>query len=177
MIVIFCYSGEPHPLAVSAVEKYAKQAKFIENIRLFDYNRAIASHWTAEEDLVVIEGDKEIGPDTLPSFEACSEPWCTYACETFPPPYTRVTTTGLACAKFSAECQMMISTDDFLRPDYPMREPCQDCGGRGCWRYLDTRIATAILNKCVAMAPHVHGRVKHHHEYPPDWAQRKGLVS
>lgn len=175
MRIIFCYTGKPNPIAAKAVRQFAPEAEFVETKGLFGYNRAIASRWTGKDDLIVIEGDKEITADTIPSFEICDEPWCTYECAVFPEPYTRITTIGLGCTKFSAACQDQISVDDFCRPDYPMRIECPDCFGVGCWRYLDTRIATAILSKCVAFSPHVHGRIAHHHEYPPDWAQQRGL--
>lgn len=175
MKIIFCFASEPEPTSAAAVLKYAPQAEFVQTPGLFGYNKAIASRWTGEDDLVVIEGDKEIHSDVIPSFQSCDQPWCTYACDIYPAPYTRETRIGLSCAKFSADCQLQVPVDSFCRPDYPMREPCRDCNGAGCWRYLDTRIATAIVSRCIAFDPHVHGRIKHHHNYPPDWAQQRGL--
>lgn len=175
MRVICCYSSEPHPKNVEAIEKYAPQTEFVETPGLFGYNKAIALRWDGSSDLVVIEGDKEINADVIPSFASCDEPWCSFEYFNYPEPWSRTVQIGLGCAKFSAACQMQVPIDAFLCPDPPVAWPCPDCDGAGCWRYLDTRIAIAILSRCISFYPHVHGRVNHHHTYQPDWAKQRGL--
>jgi hypothetical protein len=174
MRIICCYNDEVHPLTRKAIEKFAPETEFVETPGLFGYNEAIASRWTGESDLVVIEGDKEIHADVIPSFQVCDEPWCTFEYDNFPPPYQRSCQVGLGCAKFSADCQILLPTETFTGPDNPIGWKCTDCGGKGCWRYLDTRIALGILSRCIAFAPHVHGRIEHHHEYDPDWPKNEG---
>lgn len=173
MNVIFCYASEPHPIALEAVAKFAPDAELVETPGLFGYNEAIASRWGVG-DLVVIEGDKEISSEVIPSFASCDEPWCTFSYYNYPEPYQANCTVGLGCAKFSVALQRQIPTSAFLGPDIPTMV-CRDCDGAGCWRYLDTRIAFAILSRCITFSPHVHGEINHHHEYPDDWAKQRGL--
>ena len=59
MKIIFCYSKVPDSRAEAAIRKYAPDAEFVETPGLFGYNEAIASRW-GQDDLIVIEGDKEI---------------------------------------------------------------------------------------------------------------------
>ena len=173
MKIIFCYNGIPDIRASTAILKYAPQTEFVETPGLFGYNEAIASRW-GQDDLVIIEGDKEITSDTIPSFETCDEPWCSYGYYNYPEPYQVYCSTGLGCAKFSLDLQRKIPTTAFCRADISGMV-CPDCNGAGCWRYLDTRIAFAIFASCISFSPHVHGEVIHHHTYAPDWAALRGL--
>jgi len=165
--VICCYHNSVHPLARAALEKYAPQTEYVETKGLFGYGEAVAERWTGESDLVVIEADKEINADTLPSFEACDKLWCTVRCMTLPEPYTRHTVNSLAAAKFSAEIQRTVKTEDFICPD-PFWAPCRRCDSQGCWNQLDTRLAIAITPHANGL-PCVHGWVNHHHDYDDKW--------
>ena len=117
MRVICAYHSSVHPLTRVALDKYAPQTEYVQTLGLFGYGEAIASHWTGESDLVVVEADKEINADTLPSFEACDKLWCTSRCKTFPAPHTRMTVNSLSCAKFSAEIQRIVKPSDFICKD------------------------------------------------------------
>lgn len=161
------YHNDVHPLASSALTRFAPNTEYVETRGLFGYGEAIRARWTGESDLVVVEADKEILADTLPSFEACDQLWCTTKCKTFPPPHTRITTNSLACAKFSAEIQRIVDPSEFICPD-PFWAPCRKCDSRGCWNQLDTRMAIAIGKHANGM-PHVHGEVLHHHVYDDEW--------
>ena len=119
MRVIFCYSSNPHPKALEAIAKFAPDAELVKTPGLFGYNEAIASRW-GKDDLIVIEGDKEVTAEVIPSFASCDEPWCTYAYYNYPEPYQAYCSVGLGCAKFSVELQR--------HPDYGLR-PVQ-------WRWL-----------------------------------------
>lgn len=169
MRVICCYSSRIHPKAEKALEKYAPQAELVHTPGLYGYNEAIAERWTGTDDLVVIEQDKEITAEVLPSFAACGLFWCSYSYKVFPRPYSREVTIGLGCTRFASTIQKIISPNEFLGPDPQMLATCPDCNGKGCWRYLDSRIAFAVMN--ARLAVHVHGHIEHHHEYPPDWAE------
>ena len=175
MKILFCYSGEPNPIAAKAVRKYAPTAVFSKCEGLFGYNEIIASNWKGEEDLLVIEGDKEIHAEVVPSMEACGKDWCIYEYWNFPEPYQRNIIYGLGCTKYSARTQQLISADEFLCPDPPWMWVCPTCNGLGCWRNLDVRIAIQVLNKCISFAPHSHGRINHLHEYADDWEETRGL--
>ena len=167
MRTILCYSSDPHPKTIAAIERYAPDTEYVETKGLFGYGEAIRDRWTGESDLVVIEADKEILADTLPSFAACDKLWCTSRCQTFPAPHTRVTINSLSCAKFSAQIQRMVDPSEFLCRD-PFWAPCRRCNSEGCWNQLDMRIAIAIAKHANGM-PCVHGEVLHHHEYTDAW--------
>ena len=178
MKIIFCYTDVPDPRVEAAMRKYAPEAKFIDTSKsIYDYNKALVTHWGLD-DLVVIEHDKEITSEVIPSFTACDEPWCVYSYMCYPEPYQRDTIHGLGCTKYSLALQKQIDPFDFCGPDpewlYPSG-PCRSCNGQGCWRGLDTRITLQILNKCISFTPHVHGRIEHHHTYPDGWKRERGL--
>ena len=176
MKIIFCYTNVPDSRAEAAIRKYAPKAEFAKCEGLFGYNNIIAANWKGEEDLLVIEGDKEIHAEVVPSMEECNEDWCIYEYWNFPEPYQRNIIYGLGCTKYSARTQQLISTDEFLL--CRSRRGCgyaRTCKGLGCWRNLDVRIAIQVLAKCIRFAPHSHGRINHHHEYPADWEKQRGL--
>jgi len=177
MRILFCYSSPPKLVVLNALEKYAPEAEFIDTSgSIFDYNLALASRW-AKDDLVVIEGDKEITSDVIPAFSCCDEPWCIFEYWNYPVPYQKNTIYGLGCTKYSLATQQQIDASEFFCPDPTWLARCPVCDGAGCWNYLDTRITLSILSKCISFAPHIHGRVNHHHTYPPDWAKQRGLES
>lgn len=175
MKIIYCYSSEPPTICVEAIKKFAPEAEFVDtSASIYSYNEAIASRWTGEDDLVVIEGDKEINADVIPSFKSCNHAWCTFGYDVFPPPYVRQVTMGLGCAKFSSQIQKIVLSEEFICAD-PSWISCQYCDGTGCWSYLDTRIYLAILNSRVTFGPHVHGSINHHHSYDAAWMAARGI--
>lgn len=167
MNIIYCYASDPPEVCVEAIKKFVPQAEFVKTEGLFGYGEAIASRWTGEADLIVIEGDKEIHAEVIPSFEKCPEPWCTFGCKSFPPPYRVTIDYGLSCAKFSADLQSQVDPSEFICEDVPW-QPCRHCGNRGCWNQLDVRMGRAFENHGVDF-PHVHGHIKHHHVYDAAW--------
>lgn len=167
MKIICCYSSSVHPKTRQALSLYAPETEYVETKGLFGYGEVITERWNTGEDLVVVEADKEINAETLPSFAGCNKLWCTSKCTTNPAPYTRTTTTSLACTKFSALIQDVVKPADFLGPD-PFWAPCRHCDSKGCWRQLDTRLAIAIVPFANGL-PCVHGWVEHHHEYDQKW--------
>lgn len=167
MRIICCYASAPHPKTEEAIKKFAPDTEFVKVEGLFGYPEAIENRWTGESDLVVIESDKEITADVIPSFLACDEPWCTFKYKSFPQPYRREISTGLGCVKFSVEVQREVDTSEFICEDVPW-QPCRLCEGKGCWRQLDARITMALENHCFDY-PHVHGHIRHHHVYDDAW--------
>ena len=153
---------EPHSLW--ALNKHARKAIPIDTSgSIYAYNETIAEYWTGQEDLVVIEQDKVITHQVLPSFQKCKKPWCTYSAYIFPKPLSCEVDIGLSCARFTAELQRMINPSEFLCQDDPKWSKCELCAGKGCWRYLDARIARAIQNHGINV--HCHGHIKHYHDY------------
>jgi hypothetical protein len=172
MHIICCYSSGLHPVAAKALAAYAPTAVLVETSGLYGYGEAIASRWDGTDDLVVIEQDKEITANVIPEFENCSHDWCSFSYNVYPEPYQRKIDIGLGCVKYSAHVQNMVAPSEFLHKDFDWT-PCPDCGGKGCWRYLDSRIAFALFHK--GFKVHVHGHIEHHHTYSADWAKIRNL--
>lgn len=164
MRVICCYTKQEE-YSAAALEKYAPEVELIDTSgSIYAYNEAIASRWDGSDGLVVIEGDKEISSDTLPSFAACPDLWCSYSYRVYAEPHSIEVAIGLGCVRYSAEVQRIAEVSEFLCEDDALWPMCHDCGGKGCWRHLDARIAKAIRAHGVDV--HVHGQIQHHHDYP-----------
>ena len=177
MKTLFCYTDVPDARAEAAIRKYAPQAEFYATHERSTYTKIVADNWNSGEDLVVIEGDKVITADVIPSFESCNEPWCVFEYWNYPPPYQQNTVHGLGCTKYSAETQRQVPVET-LTVKHDTWMYCPDCENNqvdGCWRYLDTRIALQILSRCIVFSPHVHGRIEHVHEYTDEWKRQRGL--
>lgn len=157
--------------SLAALEKFAPQTEFIDvSSGIYEYGKAIANHWTGESDLITIEHDNEITADVISSFANCSCFWCSYSYYVFPKMVQQETAIGLGCTKFSARLQQLIDPSEFLCEDpvfcYPV---CDLCFGKGCWNYLDSRIADAIHGHAVTV--HCHGQINHHHRYATELMQ------
>jgi hypothetical protein len=155
---VLCCTAQPHPGSMTALKEHAPQAEVIDVAGdEFAYWREIRRRWTGEADLVIIEQDIEIGPDTIRSLEECDQPWCCYAYPIFRRQIRlRV---GLGCTKISAAAQRMVSAREIAEGF----ELCATCKGQGCWWHLDGRITQLLKHR--GLSPHVHGDVTHHHDY------------
>jgi hypothetical protein len=155
--VLFC-TVNPHPDAVKAMEVYAPHAETVDVTGdNYAYWNAIAERWTGTRDLIIVEQDIEIGPDTVATMERCGQDWCCYAYPIF---RTKVRLrVGLGCIKVSAAAQRRIPVEKIAEGF----GTCAACRGKGCWWHLDGRVA-AMLKKN-GFFPHVHGDVTHHHDY------------
>ena len=155
---VLCCTATPHPDAMDALARYAAGAELIDvSGDNYAYWREIRSRWTGERDLVIIEQDIEISSDTVASLEQCDQDWCVFAYPIFRRKIRlRV---GLGCTKISAAAQRRVSARSIAEGF----ELCRDCKGQGCWWHLDGRISALLKN--AGYSPHVHGDVKHHHDY------------
>jgi hypothetical protein len=148
------------PETAAALAKYAPDAVLVDVTGdPHGYWAEIAARWDGERDLVIVEQDNEITADTIPSFMACPEPWCTYA---YPIYRTKVRLEqGLGCVKISAAAQRMTSPAEIAET----WAPCPSCHGKGCWNHLDGRLAEVFRHQC-GLSVHVHGDIIHCHDYP-----------
>ncbi len=155
---VLCCTVQPHPAAVGALVAYAPQADVVDVTGdNYAYWREIRRRWAGEQDLVIIEQDIEIGPDTVATLQDCDQDWCCYAYPIFRAKIRlRV---GLGCVKISAAAQRRV-TSAAIAESFKM---CAQCKGKGCWWHLDGRVATMM--KRGGFFPHVHGDVIHHHDY------------
>ena len=163
---VLCCTATPHPNAMDALARYAPGAEVIDVTGdNYAYWREIRSRWTGERDLVIIEQDIEISSDTVASLEQCDQDWCVFAYPIF---RTEVRLrVGLGCTKVSAAAQRKVTAAAVAQGF----ELCAQCRGQGCWWHLDGRISAML--KRAGFFPHVHGDVKHHHDY---WAHEGANV-
>jgi hypothetical protein len=110
--------------------------------------------WIGEYDLMTVEQDNVITAETIPSFNACEEPWCTYM---YKGPHSmpdRDLKAALGCTRFSAALQRAIPANEISDKDY------------FSWHLLDYRINVLLTG--VGLQPHVHGEIEHLHAYDDD---------
>lgn len=166
MRIICCYTQMDYRSWLALVS-YAPKVVFVDtSASIYDYGNAIAEYWDGAEDLVVIEGDKEITSEVIPSFATCEQPWCAYSYTVSLAGLQKQTSIGLGCTKYSASLQRLVSCADFGSDD-PLWPSCPFCDGRGCWLYLDARIARAIRYHDIDV--HRHGSITHHHDVENDF--------
>lgn len=153
MRVMFAYAYHPHPKAVEAIDLYAPDAERVDTSGdQTNYWREIIKRWDGADDLVIIEQDNEITAEVLPSFTACDKDWCVYSYQGLFP--DAVFTRSLGCVKFSAALQR--------------RFPHEMIGSRNIvWHLIDFRIGM-LLHDLHGLDSHVHGSVKHFHDYHTD---------
>jgi len=155
---VLCCPADPHPDAMAALAKYAPQAETPDVADdKFAYWREIRTRWTGERDLIIIEQDIEIDADTVKSLEECDQDWCCFAYPIFRR-QVRLRA-GLGCTKFSTAAQKLVTSREISEGF----ELCGECKGAGCWWHLDGRISQMLKHR--GLSPHVHGDVKHHHDY------------
>ena len=155
---VLCCTVSPHPDAIAALERYAPHAEIVDVTGdNYAYWNAIAARWTGDRDLIIIEQDIEVGPETIATMASCKQDWCCYAYTIF---RTKVRLrVGLGCIKISAAAQRKITVASVAEGF----ETCATCRGKGCWWHLDGRVAACL--KKAGFFPHVHGDVTHHHDY------------
>jgi hypothetical protein len=118
------------------------------------YWRLLAECWQEPGDLITVEHDIGIGPEVVPGFAACPEPYCGH-------PYNAAGSllACLGCTRFSAALKA-------AEPD--LLEVVGEVTGDGLpardWRRLDVRISDELKRRGCAV--HVHEpAVEHFHEY------------
>src|SRR5271166_392986 len=90
MRVVCCYCNIK-PQTAKALKLYAPECEYVDtSATIWDYGKAIASRWTGEDDLVIIEDDKEITAEVLPSFQSCGCLWCSYRYLIYPEGHQRL---------------------------------------------------------------------------------------
>jgi hypothetical protein len=156
---VLCVTTGLHEITARALQEHAPQAEIvtIAPLDLMGYWRILNEHWTGTDDLMVIEHDIEIGPDTVTSLETCPHDWCAFGYWLVNPENIEIGRSprrlihSLGCTKYSAKAQRLFSLEAL------------DCHR---WDTLDVQIAVRLLP--VLGEPHDHGDVPHHH--------RKGLL-
>lgn len=124
------------------------------------YARELEKRWTGEEDLIVVEQDKEIFASTLPELLACGAPWCACTYWLFPVPHTALCIGGFGVTKFSAQVQRMVKVSDFEGESQ---------------KGIDRRFLEVL--KPMGIGCCLHSMVTHHHVYEPRPAALRNYVS
>ena len=143
--------------AMDSIRAHAPQADLID-VTGDDlaYWREIRARWDGTDDLVIVEHDIQIGPDTIGSLVSCDKPWCVFAYDIFG---VKRITNALGCTRFSAELQRAVPLE-LVEKRF---EVCGNCDGKGCWWHIDAALADELEN--AGFASHVHGDIPHLHDY------------
>jgi hypothetical protein len=156
MTRLCCLYNNLDPRAETALTKHAVTAGL--DVEWVDtsgsqqaYADALEERWTGEEDLILIEQDKEIYYACLPSLMDCDELWCAYTYWIFPVPHTVLALGGFGVTKFSAELQQKVSVAEF----------------RGEEQVNIDRRFCDLLKEKLGIGCCLHGNVVHHHVYVP----------
>jgi hypothetical protein len=159
MRVICCYANNFRPETQEALDLYSPDAIRIDTSGAQEnYWHAICRYWTGEEDLVIIEQDNVITASVIPSFEACSQDWCTFQYKGLFP--GSMLTQSLGCTKFSAALQR--------------RFPHEVIGINMVWHLIDFRIGK-LFHDLHGLECHVHGEIEHLHDYKSDPLQKRSV--
>jgi hypothetical protein len=119
------------------------------------YWQLLATRWNQGADLVLIEHDIGIGPEVLPGFDACRQPWCGH-----PYPVAGRVLVCLGCVRFTAALQ---------RTEPDLLEAVGEVGEDGLpakhWRRLDVRVGDELNRRGYRVHRH-EPPVAHFHRYP-----------
>lgn len=154
MRVLACYNGDSlRPETYRALVKYVPLGTLeLVNVagNVSNYWRQFRARWIGEFDLMTVEQDNVITAEMIPSFAMCDEPWCVYAYEG-PPHMDELMDTALGCTRFTAALQQAVPVKEISESDY------------FSWQFIDYRLSVVLQQK--GYKPHVHGEVKHLHDY------------
>jgi hypothetical protein len=144
------------PRTEAALNKYAAEVglgvEWVDTTDNFQtYADEMEKRWHGEEDLIIVEQDKEVHSLCLPSFLTCSGLWCAYTYWINPEPHTTLVLGGFGVTKFSAEIQRLVPVSAF-------RGETQVSIDR---RFNDYLMESHGIGCCL------HGNVVHHHTYEP----------
>lgn len=156
MARLACFYTTLDPRTEASLNKFAPLAGLeVEWVHTPDpgmkYADELEKRWQGEEDLIVVEHDKEIYSDTIQSLLACNDLWCGYTCWTYPEPHTALAIGGFGVTKFSAEVQRLVPVSIFAGDQ-------QQGIDRRFYDHLKENYGTVM---------HLHGHVVHHHVYTP----------
>ena len=115
------------------------------------YADEMEKRWLGEQDLIIVEQDKEPFPGQPEAMLGCPEPWCGYTFWQNPVPHTALVHGGFGVTRFSAELQTWFPVAAF-------RGEIQVGIDR---RFYDYLIANYGKGCCL------HGHVVHHHVQEP----------
>jgi hypothetical protein len=157
MARLCCFYNNLDPRVEAALNKYAPlNGLEVEWVDTNDpenqkYADELEKRWTGEEDLILVEQDKEIHTTVLPSLLTCDSPWCAYVFWINPEPHTTLAVGPFGVTRFSAQLQRMVPVAAF-------RGPAQ--GG------IDRRFGDYLM-RTLGVGACLHGHVVHHHVYEP----------
>lgn len=156
MTRLACFYNNLDPRTKASLEKYAPQVGL--NVEWVDtsatqqtYAEELEKRWTGEEDLILVEQDKELHAVCLPSLMSCGEHWCGFTSWIYPEPHTVLAIGSFGCTKFSREVQRILPVSEFAG-EYQQG--------------IDRRFGD-ILRSRFGIGGCLHGHVVHHHVYEP----------
>lgn len=76
----------------------------VETVGSTGYYDLMADLWRSQRDVIIVEHDVIVRPDSLAELDACARDWCA-----FPTPYLQGDYAGLSCTKFSGQLMRLVS--------------------------------------------------------------------
>jgi hypothetical protein len=159
MARLVCFYRYLDPRVESALVRYAPlPVEWVETLgpdmgpgaRDF-YARELEKRWGGEDELLMVEQDKEIGPGSLEDMLGCPELWCGYTYWLYPEPHTALAIGGFGVTRFSAQVRKLLAVPEFEGV---------------CQKGIDRRFYD-LLQERHGITMHIHGHVVHHHVYEP----------
>lgn len=155
---VICFYGHLDPRTEAALRKYSPvPVDWVEtpgpdmgDEATDIYARELEKRWGGDDDLMLVEQDKEIGPGTLQDMEGCPELWCGYTYWLYPVPHTALAHGGFGVARFSPQVRKLVPVSEFT----------------GIQKGIDRRFHDLVLER-YGTGMHAHGHVLHHHVYEP----------
>jgi hypothetical protein len=160
---VVCFYNNLDPRVAASIRRWVHYpVEYIDtSASLKVYGQELDKRWTGKQDLVIIEQDKEVHAQVMPTFEACQEPWCGFTYWINPEPHCELVLGGFGCVRFSAWFQRLI----------PYRE-----WGPGQQHGIDRRLYNYSLHNH-GIGQHLHGHVVHHHVYEPRPVSVRAMVA
>jgi hypothetical protein len=153
---LLCMYNDLDPRVAAALDKYAYPnglvTEWIDTSEsLQTYAEELGKRWNQGDDIILVEQDKELTEEMIPSLMACDELWCGYAIWFNPVPHTMLAMGAFGIVKFSQRVQELVAMSDF----------------EGQYQFqIDRRFYDHLIENHDAGC-HIHGMAVHHHVYKP----------
>lgn len=157
MTRLACFYTTLDPRTKASLLKYAPPGLAVDWVETPDlgmrrYEEELAKRWTGQDDLLLVEEDKEVFPGMLEHMINCPQLWCGYTYWLLPEPDTCLALAGFGVTRFSAELQKLVPIGAITGEQRTVNIDCE------LQAYALEHLGTKM---------HIHGHTVHHHVYEP----------
>ncbi len=157
MTRLACFYKDLDPRTRESLLRYAPAGLDVDWVECPDaamrrYEEELGKRWTGEDDLLLIEQDKEVFPRMLEHLIGCPQLWCGYTYWMLPEPDTCLALSGFGVTRFSADLQRLVPIEAITGPQRTVNIDCE------LQAYALEHLGTKM---------HIHGHTVHHHVYEP----------